>query len=104
MAGQMKVEQLALVPFTFPTYANALGRAAVKVARQLGTPDSWPEDGLAEEVGLTATDEWTGAVRTLGAPVTSRAGCDEGDRDCDRDRSRRPRRSARASVGGGEGM
>ena len=25
----MKVEQLALVPFSFPTYANAIGRAAV---------------------------------------------------------------------------
>jgi pyruvate/2-oxoglutarate dehydrogenase complex dihydrolipoamide dehydrogenase (E3) component len=57
MAGQMKVEQLALVPFTFPTYANALGRAAIRAARQLGAPDSWPEDGFAEEVGLTATDE-----------------------------------------------
>ena len=57
MAGQMKVEQLALVPFTFPTYANALGRAALRAARQLGAPDSWPEDGFAEEVGLAATDE-----------------------------------------------
>ena len=31
----MRVEQLALVPFSFPTYANALGRAAVRAARQL---------------------------------------------------------------------
>jgi pyruvate/2-oxoglutarate dehydrogenase complex dihydrolipoamide dehydrogenase (E3) component len=29
MAAQMPVEQLALVPFSFPTYANALGRAAI---------------------------------------------------------------------------
>ena len=26
----MTVQQLALVPFSFPTYANALGRAAVR--------------------------------------------------------------------------
>ena len=32
VASGMKVEQLALVPFSFPTYANALGRAAVRAA------------------------------------------------------------------------
>src|SRR3954447_1372132 len=35
VASGMKVEQLALVPFSFPTYANALGRAAIRAARQL---------------------------------------------------------------------
>ncbi len=35
MAANMTVEQLALVPFSFPTYANALGRAAITAARQL---------------------------------------------------------------------
>ena len=35
MAADMTVEQLALVPFSFPTYANALGRAAIKAAREL---------------------------------------------------------------------
>ena len=35
MAANMTVEQLALVPFSFPTYANALGRAAIKAAREL---------------------------------------------------------------------
>jgi pyruvate/2-oxoglutarate dehydrogenase complex dihydrolipoamide dehydrogenase (E3) component len=55
MAGKMKVEQLALVPFTFPTYANALGRAAIRAVRQLGVPGL--EDGFADEVGLAATDE-----------------------------------------------
>ena len=35
MASGMKVEQLALVPFSFPTYANALGRAAIRAATQL---------------------------------------------------------------------
>jgi pyruvate/2-oxoglutarate dehydrogenase complex dihydrolipoamide dehydrogenase (E3) component len=42
MASGMTVEQLALVPFSFPTYANALGRAAVNAARQL-------DAGLLEE-------------------------------------------------------
>ena len=38
----MTVGQLALVAFSFPTYANALGRAAIKAARHLditGVPD-----------------------------------------------------------------
>jgi pyruvate/2-oxoglutarate dehydrogenase complex dihydrolipoamide dehydrogenase (E3) component len=39
IAAEMQVEQLALVPFSFPTYANALGRAAIKAARQLGVAD-----------------------------------------------------------------
>jgi len=35
MAAQMTVEQLALVSFSFPTYANALGRAAILAAIDL---------------------------------------------------------------------
>jgi pyruvate/2-oxoglutarate dehydrogenase complex dihydrolipoamide dehydrogenase (E3) component len=35
IASQMTIDQLALVPFSFPTYANALGRAAIKAAREL---------------------------------------------------------------------
>ena len=35
VASGMTVEQLALVPFSFPTYANALGRAAIAVAHEL---------------------------------------------------------------------
>ncbi len=35
IAADMKVDGLALVPFSFPTYANALGRAAVNAARLL---------------------------------------------------------------------
>jgi pyruvate/2-oxoglutarate dehydrogenase complex dihydrolipoamide dehydrogenase (E3) component len=35
IAADMKVDDLALVPFSFPTYANALGRAAVNAARLL---------------------------------------------------------------------
>ena len=46
MASGMKVEQLALVPFSFPTYANAIGRAALKAARILEPPAREPEDDL----------------------------------------------------------
>ena len=42
MAANMKVEQLALVPFSFPTYANALGRAAIKAAHELDTNTAPP--------------------------------------------------------------
>jgi pyruvate/2-oxoglutarate dehydrogenase complex dihydrolipoamide dehydrogenase (E3) component len=35
MAAEMRVEQLALVPYSFPTYANALGRAAIAAALDL---------------------------------------------------------------------
>ena len=46
MASGIRVEQLALVPFSFPTYANAIGRAAVRAARTLEAPTRWTEDGL----------------------------------------------------------
>ena len=35
MAARMPVEQLALIPFSFPTYANTLGRAAILAAIDL---------------------------------------------------------------------
>ena len=41
MAAQMPVEQLALVPYSFPTYANALGRTAVGVAIELDRTGKW---------------------------------------------------------------
>ncbi len=47
MAANMTVEQLALVPFSFPTYANALGRAAIKAAREID-PHVSPEETLSE--------------------------------------------------------
>ena len=46
MAAGMTVEQLALVPFSFPTYANAIGRAALKTARSLEPATSRAEDDL----------------------------------------------------------
>ena len=48
VASGMKVEQLALVPFSFPTYANALGRAAIRATTQL--------DSRAGETRRTAWD------------------------------------------------
>ena len=48
MAANMTVEQLALVPFSFPTYANALGRAAIKAARELDLHAAPAENSLSE--------------------------------------------------------
>ena len=47
IAAKMTVEQLALVPFSFPTYANAVGRAAIKAARELDNQAAPPENRLA---------------------------------------------------------
>ena len=50
MAAQMPVEQLALVPFSFPTYANALGRAAILAAIELDHTGMWAADHLETTV------------------------------------------------------
>jgi pyruvate/2-oxoglutarate dehydrogenase complex dihydrolipoamide dehydrogenase (E3) component len=54
MAAEMPVEQLALVPFSFPTYANVLGRAAVVAAIELDHTGKWATEHLltAEEIGV----------------------------------------------------
>ena len=52
IAAGVKVEQLALVPFSFPTYANALGRAAITAAQMLGSPVGSTDDPVMGEVGL----------------------------------------------------
>ena len=54
VASGMKVEQLALVPFSFPTYANALGRAAIRAARQLDSRSSSGDRGMAWDAGVAA--------------------------------------------------
>jgi dihydrolipoamide dehydrogenase len=55
MAAGMRVEQLAAVPFSFPTYANALGRAALRAARELdGTPGAVGEDDLVQGADLAS--------------------------------------------------
>ncbi len=52
IASGMTLEQLALVPFSFPTYANALGRAAVKAARNLDLATVKRDGLILEEADL----------------------------------------------------
>jgi pyruvate/2-oxoglutarate dehydrogenase complex dihydrolipoamide dehydrogenase (E3) component len=47
MAASIQVEQFARVPFSFPTYANALGRAAIAAASELDQAGNWAADHLA---------------------------------------------------------
>jgi pyruvate/2-oxoglutarate dehydrogenase complex dihydrolipoamide dehydrogenase (E3) component len=41
MAANMRVDQLAQVPLSFPTYGGVLGRVAATVTRQLNLPVNW---------------------------------------------------------------
>jgi pyruvate/2-oxoglutarate dehydrogenase complex dihydrolipoamide dehydrogenase (E3) component len=41
MAAGMRVDELAQVPLSFPTYTGILGRAAVSAARQLNLRVTW---------------------------------------------------------------
>ena len=41
MAARMRVDELARVPLSFPTYAGILGRAAAKLTRRLNLKDGW---------------------------------------------------------------
>ena len=50
MAAEMTVEQIALVPFSFPTYANALGRAAIFAAVEVDRTGMWAADHLESAV------------------------------------------------------
>jgi dihydrolipoamide dehydrogenase len=52
IAANMKIEQLALVPFSFPTYANALGRAAARVANKLDSPAGQGRAPFGDEAGV----------------------------------------------------
>jgi hypothetical protein len=54
LTESLPVEQLALVPFSFPTYANALGRAAIGAAVELDQTGKWALDHLVatEDVGV----------------------------------------------------
>jgi dihydrolipoamide dehydrogenase len=49
MAGNMRVDYLAQVPLSFPTYAGVLGRVAAMVTRQLNLDLNW-QGNLAEGV------------------------------------------------------
>src|SRR6266850_184698 len=41
IAAGMRVDELAHIPLSFPTYAGILGRVAASVTRQLNRQDSW---------------------------------------------------------------
>jgi dihydrolipoamide dehydrogenase len=41
IAGEMRVDDLAAVPLSFPTYEGILVNAAATAARQLGLPVAW---------------------------------------------------------------
>ena len=56
MAANLRVEQLALVPFSFPTYANALGRAAIGAAIELDQTGKWAIDHLAASDDVVAAN------------------------------------------------
>ena len=47
IASGMTVKELVLVPFSFPTYANALALAAVNATRELASHSASSEDALA---------------------------------------------------------
>ena len=48
IAAEMTVEELAAVPFSFPTYADALGRAAIIAAVELDPTGAWAFGHLVE--------------------------------------------------------
>jgi pyruvate/2-oxoglutarate dehydrogenase complex dihydrolipoamide dehydrogenase (E3) component len=50
MAGNLRVDDLAQVPLSFPTYAGVLGRVAAMITRQLNLDLDW-QGNRAESVG-----------------------------------------------------
>jgi dihydrolipoamide dehydrogenase len=48
MAGKMRVDELAQVPLSFPTYAAVLGRVAGKLTRQLNLVLAWRGNELED--------------------------------------------------------
>jgi dihydrolipoamide dehydrogenase len=46
MSAHMHIDELAVVPFSFPTYAGAFGRAAIMAARELDPHTRAADDGL----------------------------------------------------------
>jgi len=46
MAAGMRVDDLAQVPLSFPTYTGILGRVAASAARQLNLKVSWQANYL----------------------------------------------------------
>jgi dihydrolipoamide dehydrogenase len=61
MAANMRVEELALVPYSFPTYANALGRAAIGAALELDGTGKWATNHLVDSPAAVAAEMPVGA-------------------------------------------
>lgn len=61
IAANMRVEELALVPFSFPTYANALGRAAIGTALEMDRTGKWATDHLVDRGDVGADEMPVGA-------------------------------------------
>ena len=55
MTAGMTGEQLARARVSFPTYANAMARAAIKAARELDPSTTSTEDQFPPQAGLPAT-------------------------------------------------
>jgi len=49
MAGRMRVDDLAHVPLSFPTYAGVLGRVAAQATRRLNLKLDWQGGGFEEQ-------------------------------------------------------
>jgi pyruvate/2-oxoglutarate dehydrogenase complex dihydrolipoamide dehydrogenase (E3) component len=54
IAGQVKVDELARLPFSFPTYAGILGRGAASIARKLNPEVNWHVSQYECELSLPA--------------------------------------------------
>jgi dihydrolipoamide dehydrogenase len=61
MAANMRVQELALVPYSFPTYANALGRAAIGAALELDGTGKWATDHVVDSDEVVAHEMPVGA-------------------------------------------
>jgi dihydrolipoamide dehydrogenase len=46
MTGRMRVDDLARVPLSFPTYAGVLGRVAAQATRRLNLRSDWQPEEL----------------------------------------------------------
>lgn len=48
IAARMRVDELAHVPLSFPTYAGVLGRVAASITRQLNVSVEWQANQVEE--------------------------------------------------------
>jgi hypothetical protein len=58
---RITTSELALVPYSFPTYANALGRAAIGAALELDGTGKWATNHLVDSPAAVAAEMPVGA-------------------------------------------